>query len=223
MKPAPPQSEAALLSRCHAIAGLTVSQIATQYGFPVPDNLKHDKGWLGQLLEYVLGATAASRPEPDFPQLGVELKTLPISRHAKPLETTYISIAPLIGVNGLHWEQSSVYKKLLRVLWVPVIAEKATPIAERVIATPFIWSPSENQMAQLKSDWEEIMDMIVLGQVTQITGKIGEVMQLRPKAANSHAVTDAIGPNGTVIQTLPKGFYLKTHFTHSILQQQFHL
>ena len=48
-------------------------------------------------------------------------------------------------------------------------------------------------------------------------------MQIRPKAAHSKIVTDAIGPNGQIIKTLPRGFYLKTSFTGDILKQQFQL
>jgi hypothetical protein len=57
------------------------------------------------------------------------------------------------------------------------------------------------------------MDMIVLGQVERITARHGEVLQLRPKAANSKALTEAIGAQGEPILTLPRGFYLKKNFT----------
>lgn len=53
------------------------------------------------------------------------------------------------------------------------------------------------------------MDMIVLGQVERITARHGEVLQLRPKAANARALTEAIGARGEPILTLPRGFYLK--------------
>ncbi len=45
-------------------------------------------------------------------------------------------------------------------------------------------------------DWEELMDLIVLGEVERITARHGEVLQLRPKAANSKALTEAIGAHG---------------------------
>ncbi len=61
-------------------------------------------------------------------------------------------------------------------------------------------------------DWEELMDMIVLGQVERITARHGEVLQLRPKAANSKALTEAVGAQGEPILTLPRGFYLKKEF-----------
>jgi DNA mismatch repair protein MutH len=65
------------------------------------------------------------------------------------------------------------------------------------------------------------MDMIVLGRVEHITARHGEVLQLRPKAANSRALTEAYGANGQPIKTLPRGFYLKTQFTAAILARHF--
>ena len=86
-----------------------------------------------------------------------------------------------------------------------------------------MWQPSPAQDAQLQRDWEEQMELIALGRVDEISGHLGDAMQIRPKAANSKVVTDAIGPNGQIIQTLPRGFYLKTSFTKEILKQQFQL
>lgn len=218
---APPTSIAELMTRVDDIAGLTLGELAAQCNFAIPDNLLKEKGWVGQLIEYALGATAGSRPEPDFPTLGVELKTLPISFSGKPLETTYVSVTPLTNLQGAKWESSVVYKKLAHVLWLPILAERSLAITERIIGTGFLWQPNNQQMAALKRDWEELTEMISLGKIEQINGKYGEVMQLRPKAANSKVLTDAIGPDGKLIQTLPRGYYLKTHFTREILAQQF--
>ena len=68
-----PATTEELLQRCHALAGLTLGQIATLSNVSVPPNLQRDKGWVGQLLEQVLGATAGSKAEPDFPHLGIEM------------------------------------------------------------------------------------------------------------------------------------------------------
>jgi DNA mismatch repair endonuclease MutH len=72
--------------------------------------------------------------------------------------------------------------------------------------------PDEEEERQLRMDWEELMDLIVLGEVERITARHGEVLQLRPKAANSKALTEAIGARGETILTLPRGFYLKKNF-----------
>jgi DNA mismatch repair protein MutH len=168
-----------------------------------------------------LGASAGSKPEQDFAALGVELKTIPIDSQGRPLETTFVCVAPLTGNSGVTWESSHVRHKLQRVLWIPVEGDRAIPLAERRVGAPLLWSPNEEEDRQLRMDWEELMDLIVLGQVERITARHGEVLQLRPKAANSKALTEAIGARGEPILTLPRGFYLKKNFTAALLARHF--
>ena len=171
------------------------------------------------LLETALGATAGSKAEQDFRHLGIELKTIPINAQGYPLETTFVSLAPLIQNSGVNWQNSHVRHKLSRVLWIPIEGSRSIPLAERRIGTPILWQPSEQQEHQLQRDWEELMDYIVLGQLDKINARLGEVLQLRPKGANSKSLTKGIGKHGEIIDTLPLGFYLRKAFTHEILQQ----
>lgn len=212
-----PQTLEQLLSQAQSIAGLTFGELADELHIPVPPDLKRDKGWVGMLLEHALGATAGSKAEQDFSHLGVELKTLPINAEGYPLETTFVSLAPLVQNSGVKWENSHVRHKLSCVLWIPIEGSRHIPLRERHIGAPILWKPTAEQERQLKQDWEELMDLIVLGKLEQITARIGEVMQLRPKGANSRAVTKGIGKNGEIIDTLPLGFYLRKEFTAQIL------
>ena len=212
-----PQTLEQLLSQAQSIAGLTFGELADELHIPVPIDLKRDKGWGGMLLERALGATAGSKAEQDFSHLGVELKTLPINAEGYPLETTFVSLAPLVQNSGIKWENSHVRHKLSCVLWMPIEGSRHIPLRERHIGAPIFWKPTAEQERQLKQDWEELMDLIVLGKLEQITARIGEVMQLRPKGANSRAVTKGIGKNGEIIDTLPLGFYLRKEFTAQIL------
>ena len=213
-----PQTLEQLLSQAQSIAGLTFGELADELHIPVPPDLKRDKGWVGMLLERALGATAGSKAEQDFSHLGVELKTLPINAEGYPLETTFVSLAPLVQNSGVKWENSHVRHKLSCVLWMPIEGGRHIPLRERHIGAPILWKPTAEQERQLKQDWEELMDLIVLGKLDQITARIGEVMQLRPKGANSRAVTKGIGKNGEIIETLPLGFYLRKEFTAQILK-----
>lgn len=213
-----PQTLEQLLSQAQSIAGLTFGELADELHIPVPIDLKRDKGWVGMLLERALGATAGSKAEQDFSHLGVELKTLPINAEGYPLETTFVSLAPLVQNSGVKWENSHVRHKLSCVLWMPIEGSRHIPLRERHIGAPILWKPTAEQERQLKQDWEELMDLIVLGKLDQITARIGEVMQLRPKGANSKAITKGIGKNGEVIDTLPLGFYLRKEFTAQILK-----
>ena len=213
-----PQTLEQLLSQAQSIAGLTFGELADELHIPVPPDLKRDKGWVGMLLERALGATAGSKAEQDFSHLGVELKTLPINAEGYPLETTFVSLAPLVQNSGVKWENSHVRHKLSCVLWMPIEGSRHIPLRERHIGAPILWKPTAEQERQLKQDWEELMDLIVLGKLDQITARIGEVMQLRPKGANSRSVTKGIGKNGEIIDTLPLGFYLRKEFTAQILK-----
>ena len=213
-----PKSEAELLRLTENIAGLSLGELAYQFNWTIPRNLKHNKGWIGQFLEFLLGTTAGNLSEPDFLELGIELKTIPLNTKHLAKETTYVCIVPLLNHTGLQWQDSCVYKKLKKVLWVPIEANPAIDLAERKIGQSFLWSPSDEEMDILTTDWEEIMELISLGQVESITAHQGEYLQIRPKAANASVITTGIGENGLRKQTLPRGFYLRTLFTNQILE-----
>lgn len=216
-----PEDQQALLQRAQSLSGFSLGELATQANLAIPPDLKREKGWVGMLLEIYLGASAGSKPEQDFPEIGVELKTIPIDAQGKPLETTFVCVAPLTGNSGVTWENSHVRHKLARVLWIPVEGDRQIPLSERRVGSPLMWSPSVEEEQQLRQDWEELMDLIVLGKVETITARHGEVLQLRPKAANNKARTEAIGEFGQPIMTLPRGFYLKKSFTGALLARHF--
>jgi DNA mismatch repair protein MutH len=217
----PPADVAELMYRSQQLAGLTLGELAGNLALTLPKDLKRDKGMVGQMLEQALGASSGSKAEPDFPHLGIELKTLPIDNNGKPLESTYVCVAPLTDVGLQRWQDSWVCRKLQQVLWVPIWAERSLPLAERVIGSAFLWQPDPQQQLLLQQDWEELMELIVLGGIDQIRGAHGKILQLRPKAANAKALTAAVGRDGQPIQTLPRGFYLKANFTADLLQRQF--
>lgn len=217
----PPQNVEQLMTRAERLAGLSLGELAEVANIKVPVNFKREKGWTGQLLELFLGAQAGSTPQQDFPELGVELKTIPIDGGGKPLETTYVCYAPLTNIAGVDWDTSNVKNKLSCVLWIPIEGDRSIPPSERRIATPVLWHPSHQQVLQLKQDWEELMELIALGEIESITARHGEVLQLRPKAADGSALTDAIGKQGTRIKTRPRGFYLRKQFTAKILMDYF--
>lgn len=217
----PPRSESELWRRAEAIAGYTLAELAARAAVTVPDDLRRAKGWTGKLIERLLGASAASRSEPDFPLIGVELKTLPVGVDGRPTESTYVCTVPLLVRSGLSWEQSCVYRKLKRVLWLPVEADPKLSVGNRQLGFPLLWSPSTAEERALRSDWEELMEMVVLGQVESLTAYQGDHLQVRPKAANARARRLGIGNEGAKIATLPRGFYLRNRFTAAILQRHF--
>lgn len=222
LSPSPPTSEAELLERCRSIAGLSLQQLADRYGIAVPDNLKRQKGWVGQLLEVALGADAQSLAEPDFRAIGVELKTLPIDLEGRPRESTYVCTVPLEEGLEADWESSWIQRKLARVLWLPVEADPSIPLGARRIGNALLWSPSPEEEARLRQDWEELNEMICMGELEQITARMGTVLQIRPKAANSRVRTRSVGAGGEAIVTNPRGYYLRPAFTRELLEHYYY-
>ena len=100
----PPATEEQLLALAQQLSGYTLGELAALAGLVTPEDLKRDKGWIGVLLEIWLGASAGSKPEQDFAALGVELKTIPVDSLGRPLETTFVCVAPLTGNSGVTWE-----------------------------------------------------------------------------------------------------------------------
>jgi DNA mismatch repair protein MutH len=220
--PPPPQDEAELLERTRTIAGLRLGAIAEGCAIAVPQDLRRQKGWVGQLLEQVLGADARSLAEPDFRAIGVEMKTLPLDARGSPRESTYVCTVPLEEGLEANWESTWIRRKLARVLWLPVEAEPQLPLAERRVGNAVIWSPNEEEEALLRRDWEELSEMICMGQLEQISARLGTVLQIRPKAANSRVRCRSVGADGEAIVTNPRGYYLRPAFTRQILERHYH-
>lgn len=211
----PPRTVDELLARADDLAGRSLGQVAGVHGVPLPDDARRAKGWIGMLVERALGATAGSRAEPDFPHLGVELKTLPVDPTGRPYESTYVCTARLDGTLARTWEESWVKHKLATVLWVPVVGRDA--LADRRIGAPILWRPSPDEEALLRADWDAIAEAIGLGETWQLEARRGVALQLRPKAATGSDRTWMLDDEGEWAHVNPRGFYLRPSFTAAIV------
>src|SRR5688572_2499417 len=104
---APPTDTAELCARAAALAGVRLTTLADALGASLDG-----KGKVGELVERALGATAGNAATPDFPALGVELKTVPIDGRGAPRESTYVCTAPLADADRAEWTTSRVRQKL---------------------------------------------------------------------------------------------------------------
>jgi len=215
----PPKTEQELLSRARALAGVPVGGLARRLDQAVGSDVKRTKGRVGELVEQALGATAGTLDQPDFPHLGVELKTIPVDARGRVTESTHVCYLSLDEVEQEEWEDCRVWRKLRRVLWVPVQASSAGPLAERQLGFPVLWSPDERQLTLIRGDWMDLVGRIAVGGIEEITAHMGRVLQIRPKARDSSVTTEVMGHEGEVLSTIPRGFYLRARFTESILYE----
>jgi len=214
-----PKSEQELVTRAWGLGGLTLGELGERVGIEVPTEGVRGKGVAGQILEKALGASAGSRAEPDFVELGIELKTIPLDATGKPKESTFVASISLSAMADTDWERSVVLKKLSRVLFVPVEAASETPLRDRRVGRAYLWVPTEEEKQRLRADWERLAEMIAAGDVERITGHLGEVMQVRPKAPHGRSRRRAPDEEGAVQWTMPRGFYLRPSFTGAVLSR----
>ena len=201
-----PDDEANLLSRALALRGRPVGAAGTRR-----------KGKVGELVERALGATGGSAATWDFPDLRVELKTIPVdARTGAPTESTFVCAVSLADADRAEWATSWVRAKLSRVLWVPL----ETRSGERLqrVGTARLWSPTPEQQQVLAGDFDEIMGRIGAGDVEAVTARLGRWLQLRPKAAHGRVRTLVAAADGEMVATVPRGFYLRARFTGEILR-----
>ena len=197
------------------MAGCSLAELEQRVGTRLHGPKLRRKGKVGTLLELALGAAGGSLDGPDFPELGVELKTIPVDPRGRALESTFVcSLGPLVDADRCEWSDSLVHKKLSHVLWVPIVQDAS---GER-IGQPLFWRPSDAQKAVLRGDFDEIVGLIALGQVERLTAHVGLWLQARPKAAHGRVRTRALGPDGEPLLAMPRGFYLRARFTTALLE-----
>lgn len=209
-----------LLSRARGLAGMSIAELAKALHYRVPTDQRGHKGYVGQLVELGLGACAGSDPEPDFPALGVELKTLPVSEQGRPAESTYVCMARLDGREALRFDESYVGKKLAKVLFVPVV-EVSPTLAERRFGMPFFWEPDATDRARLEADFANLAGRVRLGESDEVSAHEGAILQLRPKGMSRDETTLGLSAEGWLVQVRPRGWYLRPTFTAELLGRAF--
>jgi DNA mismatch repair protein MutH len=163
----PPDCEA-LLAHATSLCGLQIGAIAAALNVDPPSDFGAAKGFVGELIERALGASAGNDATPDFPHLGVELKTIPLRADGSPTESTWVTRVPLSGVAvSLPFEQSTVGIKLNHVLWLPIEAERS-PLDRRV-GRAVLWRPSVEERSAIVADYDELMARIAAANSTQRT------------------------------------------------------
>jgi DNA mismatch repair protein MutH len=141
----------------------------------------------------------------------------------RPFESTWVTRVPLVEGDGQIWQHSVVRQKLARVLWMPVQGDTSVDLAERRMGSPLLWSPDADQAARLRADFEDVMELIVLGRVDEVTASLGDCLQIRPKGADSRDRVDGVDGEGQIVTVAPRGFYLRATFTGEVLRRGFGL
>jgi DNA mismatch repair protein MutH len=186
---------------------------------PVPVGAVRTKGWSGRVVERELGVGEETGHGPDFAVLGIELKTVPVHGDLLPLESTAVCHIDPVAIAGESWETSYVRKKLSRVLFIALdVPDDARSVGERRVTAVRLWTPSPGEEEILRDDFGLfVRDYFRQGRAGEITGHLGRVLQVRPKARNAADLRDGFDREGKPVRIGKSGFYLRPAFVRGIL------
>ena len=214
---APPEDLTELALRAARLEGRSIDALTRHEGgalVEASESMLRRKGKTGQLIERALGASAGSRPLPDFVSLGVELKTVPVDARGRPQESTFVCSFRVSDIERSSWAESGLRAKLAHVLFVPIVGRGP----HRTIGRPCFWRPTAAQEAALRADFESLVERIVQGNIETLTAHHGRWLQVRPKAAHGRVRTLAYGLDDEPIATIPRGFYLRARCVGALLR-----
>jgi len=171
------------------------------------------KGWAGRLIEDLLGVTNYNTAAPDLPDIGLEIKTLPLSPLLKVKEHTFISSISLPFLEGT-FPRSRLHHKIQAILWVPIIRTQIKMSINDYIGKAFVVQIDRTTFECLEQDWNSLTALLRQEEYSLISSHLGDILHIRPKAQNAaHRVHIA----GQSIN--PMGFYFRKTYTQELINR----
>jgi len=183
------------------------------------------KGFFGDLVEkYIFGMDNNGRSEADFLVAGVELKTTPLKKHTQKLyvskERLVFSMIDYDKVVKEKWETSSFLEKnsLLLLMFYLYLKEQSILDYEFkfVYLLDLLKDISAQDIAQIKKDWEFIVDKIRRGEAHLLSEGDTYYLGACTKAKNSSVIREQ--PQSR-IPAKPRAFSLKQTYLNYIIQK----
>lgn len=200
--------------------GKTIGQI--KESLLIGDNCTMNKGASGLIVENLLGIENNNRDDADLPQIGCEIKILPLQKNRdgsiKAKEPTAIQMINYCEVAKETWETAKLRSKINLTFWVVYLAKvdgKSKRQDDYVIIDYFLDHPSDLQNAIFKNDWEEIQSYIKRGDADRLSCSMGVFLEPKTKGANKEDKTDAPDGMGGTTRARRRAFYYKKNYTNT--------
>lgn len=201
--------------------GKTIGQLKAELGI---ERDKMVKGASGLIVENLLGIRNNNRDEADIPEIGCEIKILPLQRNRngdiKAKEPTAIQMINYMEVSQETWETAKLRNKINLTFWVAYLDKKdgvALNQNDYVIVDYFLDHPTDVQNGVFRQDWEEIRRYIVEGRADRLSCSMGVYLEPKTKGANNRDKTQAPDGQGGTLMARRRAFYYKKHYTNTAI------
>jgi DNA mismatch repair endonuclease MutH len=186
------------------------------------ENMK--KGASGLIVENLLGIKNNNNSDADIPEIGCEVKILPIQKNRngviKAKEPTQIQMINYFEVANEKWETAKIRRKINLTFWVVYLAkENSSKLHQNDyrIIDYFVDHPSDDKILVFKKDWELIQSFIINGLSDKLSCSMGEFLEPKTKGANNQDKTDAPDGKGGVLRARRRAFYYKKAYTNEYI------
>lgn len=201
--------------------GKTIGQIKDKLNI---ERNKMIKGASGLIVENLLGIQNNNRDEADIPEIGCEIKILPLQKNKngeiKAKEPTAIQMINYIEVAKETWDTAKLRNKISLTFWVVYLAKengKSLNQNDYIIVDYFLDHPNQAQHGVFKKDWELIQSYIKSGRAEELSCSMGEYLEPKTKGANNQDKTDAPDGKGGKIRVRRRAFYYKKNYTNNAI------
>lgn len=155
----------------------------------IPD-ISRRKGSFGNAVEkYYFGYEPNSDLRPDFPKVGLELKTTPLKRNRNGTfsakERLVITMIDYNKVIHEDFEHSHLLEKSKNILLISYEWKPKTDPLDYKILLAALWGLPEEDMPQFKEDWENIVGKVRSGHAEDISSSDTMYLEACTKARDS--------------------------------------
>ncbi len=176
------------------------------------------KGGFGNALErYYFRYEPNNRSEPDFAEVGIELKATPLKQIKKQLvakERLVLGKIDFMKIVSEEWESSSFLGKNSHLLLVFYLHEQGHDPRDYLIKIVRMWDFPEADLEIIRQDWEKIVAKVRAGRAHELSE--GDTLYL---AACTKAATSADRtPQPYGERAKPRAYSLKASYMNSIIR-----
>lgn len=182
-----PRDKQSIIEYASLLMGSTLREHVDVDSIP---STKKRRGIFGNAVEkYYFMYDLNSDSNPDFNEVGMELKTTPLIRRKKgqysAKERLVITNINYMNVVNEQFETSALLHKASDILLISYLYEKEKDPLDYIIEVVAEWGLPEEDLDVIKRDWETVVDKVRQGKAHEISGSDTLYLEACTKAADS--------------------------------------